>query len=137
MRFTIPAMTLLAISACAPTPSGMPRHAEPRDVPALLREAARSVDFDGRARPPEGSIPARAVYAEAMMEHLLQHGVNVGVSVRGTALALAFADAGICDERLLRAAADMLRGPLRWPGFTELACAQEGVSVGLGPVASQ
>ncbi len=129
MRELLVALVLLA--ACAANPNASTRPAGPRDTPALLREAVQDIDFAGRPTPPGGSQVARAAYVEAMMDYLIRRGVNVGASARGTVLALTFTEDGVCDERFLMSAANMLRVPLRSPGFTAIACEPEGRVVSL------
>lgn len=73
----------------------------------------------------------RTAYAEAMMDFVTARGVNVGIVARGSELTLTFVSDGVCDDRFLMAAANMLRGPLRHPGFSSVACEPEGRVVNL------
>lgn len=124
MRKILAGLTLIA--ACGAPAAGPLHPLGPRDVPALMRSAVQGLSFEEGPRPPEGSSFARTAYAEAIMDYVVRHGVNVGVAARGTVLALTFVEAGACDERLLMAAVDMMREPLRGPAFTAISCEPEG-----------
>lgn len=131
MRTMLALSAMLLLAACPPSPEA-PKPSDPREAAAVFRRAVQNLTWDGVPKPPAGSQIARTKYVEVMMDAAVRAGLNVGAVAKGATLSLTFVDASACDDRFLAAAANLLREPLRYPGFDAIACEPEGRSVSFG-----